>query len=356
MPDISAAIAALSAQLPHAAGEVVVVFRTDKIGDLLVTSPLFRAIKAARPDAYVILIASPYNQAVLANMPQIDRIVAYDDRADWRQKLRFASALRRLHPACVLVMSPGSDGYWMARLSGARRRAGVVMSYRQMQRLTAPLLLNAVEVIHRKRLDRTPDRHFHVSDIALRLAARCGFPRPADVSQSAPTSAAERAWAAGIAGPGPRIVLHLGETWRACGLDEAAMITLVARIGTAFPTAHLLLTAGPADQAYGRALHNTAGAATLFSGLSLGHWSALIESADLVVTPDTGAVHLASAHRRPVVAVYAPHRFNAMTSLFGPWQTPYRTLRGGGDVTALQDAILAAMAALNGSATQAEPS
>jgi hypothetical protein len=37
-----------------------------------------------------------------------------------------------------------------------------------------------------------------------------------------------------------------------------------------------------------------------------------------------------------------------MTSLFGPWQTPYRTLRGGADAAALQAAIIKAMAELLG--------
>ena len=347
MINLTAAIAALSAPLPATASEVVVVFRTDKIGDLLVTSPLFRAIKASRPQAYVILIAAPYNCEVLANMPEIDRIISFDEHASFGEKFRFALALRARKPSAVFVMSPKPDGYWMARLSGARQRAGVVMSYHTMQLITAPLLLNAFTVISRAKLDRNPDRRFHVAEIALRLAARCGFPRPANVALSAPTTQAERKWAADAA-PMPRIVLHLGGTWGVCGLNETALADLAARIEAEFPAATLVMTAGPADQSYCEAMRARLPDALVFSGLSFGHWNALIESADLVVTPDTGAVHLASAHQRPVVAVYVDGRHNAMTSLFGPWETPYRTLRGGAVSQRLQSEIITAMHQLIG--------
>ncbi len=355
MFDLQPSLAALTAPLPLGTSEVVVVFRYDKIGDLLVTSPLFRAIKASRPHAYVILVASPYNRDVLAHMPEIDRIVVYDERASLRDRLRFGLALRRLKPSAAFVMSPNPDGYWLARLSGARQRAGVVMSYRTLQLLTAPLLLKAIKVIHRRRLDRGTDRGLHVSEIALQLAARSGFPRPANVAQSAPTSVADRAWAAAIAPgmPPRRIVLHLGGTWRVCGLSETDMVTLAAQITRTFPSAALLMTAGPADQSYFDTMRASLPEPTfpmppernalLFSGLSMGAWSALIETADLVVTPDTGAVHLASAHQRPVVAVYNAGRHNAMTSMFGPWETPYRTLRGGLAPETLLAQILGAM-------------
>jgi ADP-heptose:LPS heptosyltransferase len=359
----------LDAPIPQSASEVVVVFRTDKIGDLIVTSPLFRAIKASRPAAYVILVCSPYNRAVLENMPEIDRIVTLDEKARFRDKLTFALALRRLKPAVVFAMSPGLEGAWMAWLARAKRRVGVVMSYRHLQRLTAPLLLTETEIIDRKRLDRGTDHSLHLSEVALRLAERCGFKRPADVALSVPTSAANRAWAAGVARgaawPERRIVLHLGVNWRVCGMPEAALMTLTAHIEAAFPDFTLLLTAGPAEHAilarlqpeFSEIVSQTPlvlaaprlhPRALLFAGLSFGAWSALIETASLVVTPDTGAVHLASAHQIPVVAVYVASRFNAATSLFGPWETRYRTLRGraDGEAEALLGEIVAAMGEL----------
>ena len=49
-----------------------------------------------------------------------------------------------------------------------------------------------------------------------------------------------------------------------------------------------------------------------------------------------------------MVAVYVDGRHNAMTSLFGPWETPYRTLRGGAVSQRLQSEIITAMHQLIG--------
>lgn len=363
MVDLEPSLAALAEPLPAAATERVVVFRYDKIGDLIVSSPVFRAIKAAHPNAAIVLVCSSYNRSVLENMPEIDRIVVYSSKAGWRDKLRFALALRRLKPTTTFVLSPNSDGYWLGWLSGARKRAGVIMSYRRMQRILAPVLLTASVVIDKARLNLATDRSFHQSEITLRLAAACGFPRPRTVHQSAPTSAADQSWAARWgASTGPRILLHLGVTWKACGLDEAAMVALVERIYADFPDASVLLTAGPAEASYRDAFSSRfpdvleispqilaspdrLPRALLFSDLSFGCWSALIASATVVVTPDTGAVHLASAHQRPVVAVYAPDRFHSMTSMFGPWEVPHRALRGG-EAGAVSAEVLTSLRAL----------
>lgn len=330
------------------AGHWVVVFRYDKIGDMIVTSPLMTAIKAANPSASILLVASSYNRAVMDHAPEVDKIVVYDPKASWRDRIGFGWALRGLKPNTVFVLSPGSHGAWLGWFSGAAQRGGMIMSYRRLQRLLAPLLLTAVEVLNKKKLDQRPDRHFHQSEVALRLAERCGVPRPVSIKQSAPASAEALQWAASLDTLPTRLVIHLGATWQACGLGEGHIAELVKSLSVRFPDASLLFTAGPADQDYRRVLESLPPhpRTTLLDPLSFDRWSAVIASATVVVTPDTGAVHLASAHHRPVVAVYAPDRFNAMTSLFGPWDVPYRTLRGGGPPEVLTEEIVTSVTAL----------
>jgi ADP-heptose:LPS heptosyltransferase len=328
------------------------VFRYDKIGDLVATSPLIRALAAHRPEGRLVLVASPYNAAVLQHMPEIYRIVLYDERASYADKLRFARALRRLKPESAFVMSPGADGYLLARLSGARQRAGVVMSYRHLQRLSAPLLLSHYEIIHRRRLDKRPDSSSHVAEMSLRLAGKFGIAHPADIGLHAPLSAKERDWAAEAldgADARQRVLLHLGCTWHECGLDEQGLVALAGDLLAALPQHRLIITAGPADQSQGQAMRTALpalcaeGRAVLFNGLGFAAWNAVIASCCLVITPDTGAVHLGSAHRKQVVAVYNPSRFNAMPSLYGPWQVPHRSLRGHADGPGIRAEVVKAV-------------
>jgi len=58
-------------------------------------------------------------------------------------------------------------------------------------------------------------------------------------------------------------------------------------------------------------------------------WAALLARCSMVVSRDTGSVHLASALGRPVVAVYAPEGYQRNTGQFAPWQVAHRIVRGG---------------------------
>ncbi len=327
-------------------GRWVVVVRTDKIGDMIVTSPLFNALKSHDPALSIVLVASTYNQAVMAHHPAVSAIVVYDPKAGWRERLAFVLAIRRLRPEAAFVLSPGSHGGWLAWASGASQRAGMLMSYRRLQRWLAPWLFTAFEVTDKQALDHGPDTSRHQSAVALRLATRLGFTARSDTPQAAPASLEAMTWAAALAAAQcltpPPLVVHLGVTWRACGLPEAAVLGLLAALRATFPTHPLWLTVGPADGDYGRALAGEPlpTLTTVFSNQSFDRWSALIAHAAVVITPDTGAVHLASAHHKPVVAVYVPERFNAMTSLFGPWQVPHHSL---GQEKLTSDALITAI-------------
>ena len=49
--------------------------RYDRIGDMLITTPVFRAFKLAYPHANVIVLASMANKDILINNPYIDRVI-----------------------------------------------------------------------------------------------------------------------------------------------------------------------------------------------------------------------------------------------------------------------------------------
>jgi ADP-heptose:LPS heptosyltransferase len=76
--------------------------------------------------------------------------------------------------------------------------------------------------------------------------------------------------------------------------------------------------------------------------LPLLDFAALIGRALIVVTPDTGAVHLASACGRPVIALYTPTSGHLERWL--PWGVPYRFVmaRPGESVSAIEAGRIAA--------------
>jgi heptosyltransferase II len=56
----------------------VLVIRLDRIGDMVITTPIFRALKEKWPDVQVTVLTNPVNKNIVINNPFIDYILEYD--------------------------------------------------------------------------------------------------------------------------------------------------------------------------------------------------------------------------------------------------------------------------------------
>ena len=60
----------------------VLVVRLDNLGDVLMTGPVFRALRDSLPDAELVLLGSPRGSAAAALLPWVDRVETL--RAVWQ--------------------------------------------------------------------------------------------------------------------------------------------------------------------------------------------------------------------------------------------------------------------------------
>lgn len=61
----------------------IIIARTDKIGDLILSIPSFYMVRKMYPKAEITLLVRKYNYGIVKNLPYIDRVVQIDD---YRQK------------------------------------------------------------------------------------------------------------------------------------------------------------------------------------------------------------------------------------------------------------------------------
>jgi len=52
----------------------ILFFRYDRIGDMVITTPVFRELKLAFPEIYITVLASKVNRGVLVNNPYVDKV------------------------------------------------------------------------------------------------------------------------------------------------------------------------------------------------------------------------------------------------------------------------------------------
>ncbi len=96
------------------------------LGDLLLATPIFRALKKSNPSIRIHFLADTYNAVAIRDNSRLDRVWVWDKKR-MRHPFRFWSfirTLRREHFSLAIPLSshiPSFTSYLIARLSGADR-------------------------------------------------------------------------------------------------------------------------------------------------------------------------------------------------------------------------------------------
>jgi heptosyltransferase-2 len=106
----------------------ILVVRPDRIGDVVLATPLIRALRQTFPDAFIGAMVRPYTRDVLLHNPHLDDIFVDDpDREHkghsgfWKQ----VRALRSRRYDTALLLLPTERAAWMLFCAGIPRRIGV---------------------------------------------------------------------------------------------------------------------------------------------------------------------------------------------------------------------------------------
>jgi lipopolysaccharide heptosyltransferase II len=104
----------------------ILFIRVVRVGDMVLSTPAFRAIKAALPKVHLTVMASPANASIIKNNPDVDDVLVYDRSAALKEKIKFITGLRSRH--FDLAIDPYTDyelkTAWLADMSGANYRIG----------------------------------------------------------------------------------------------------------------------------------------------------------------------------------------------------------------------------------------
>ncbi len=132
----------------------ILISRTDGIGDLLLTTPLIKAVKKSEGEPYVAVMAGAYAAELLQNNPAVDEIIVYDRE---KRKELLMSIKNGKFDACISVY-PRFDTASLVASARIPRRIGT--AYRWF----STLFFNEPVTMHRKKSEK------HEADYNLGLA------------------------------------------------------------------------------------------------------------------------------------------------------------------------------------------
>ena len=273
----------------------VLVVTMRRLGDVLLTTPLVRALKRGLPGARVDMVVFRGSEGILAGNPDIDRVIAVPERPSAAEMAKLFVQLWRRYDVALSTQT-GDRPTMLAAIAG-RFRVGLVPKEKSLWK---SLVLNR-SVITDSELHRVLD--------LLRLSAALGIDaRPDIVVPSLAQPLAPRgAYAVLHANPMFRIRRWTDEGWRA--LAEALTQRGLKVVVTGGPA--------PAEKEYLDRVWNPVRPPVerMDGRLEWGELAQLLAGAAVYVGPDTSMTHLAASAGCPTVAIYGP----ASPHVMGPW-------------------------------------
>ena len=293
----------------------VLLVRTDRIGDLILTTPAIATVRASFPNARVTMICNAYNRVVIERNTDIDDIIEIGAHESTK-----AIGARVSGADIAIALSPRIIDMRIAGASRAPVRVGYTYVRRWTARLAGRLYVNRMMISEADPdlCDRDPHRHVrHEVNQLLDLVALAGATERRE-SLRLDVTQADRDGVAFV--PQGAIVMHLGLRWFSDGSTLESTVQLVRELrGVGLP---LVLTYAPEAERYMGAFAQARVADVVLGGLPFHAWVAVFERASIIVTVDTGATHVASAVRRPTVVAYEHRHFRLSSQEWAPYGVP----------------------------------
>jgi lipopolysaccharide heptosyltransferase I len=313
---VNEAAARDAAAEPPPAPRAFLIIRLGALGDIVHALPIAAALRATWPDARIDWLVDVRHRPILDRVTGLSGIVPVDTR-QMRGDVGVVAVVRRLRAARydVAVDAQGlMKSAWLARLAGARRVVGLARGH-----LREPLARWGYD-------DTAEPAGPHVVDHALALAEAAGAAAgPARFALTPPPSdvVARVRRTLGLAAEAPFAVLNPGAAWpnKRWPADRFGAVARHLRERHGWPS---IVVWGPGEEDLASAVVAAAGpgAAAPAPPTSLGDLIATVAAAGLVVSGDTGPLHLAAAVGTPIVGLYGP----TDPARNGPWSPADVTL------------------------------
>ena len=105
----------------------ILITRTDRLGDVVLSTPVIRFMRRRYPSAYIAFMVRPENRDVVESNPHLDEVIVYDKRGAqksfWKTFL-FALKLRKKKFDIAIVLHPTNRVHIMSYLAGIPVRIG----------------------------------------------------------------------------------------------------------------------------------------------------------------------------------------------------------------------------------------
>ncbi|HTL62402.1 MAG TPA: lipopolysaccharide heptosyltransferase II [Nitrospira sp.] len=294
--------------MPKRSLQQILVRGPNWLGDAVMCEPALSSLRRLFPHASITLLVKPAVAELFGSHPAIDRIFLYEDKgrhAGLSGKWRLAGELRREGFELAVLFQNAFEAALLAALAGIRRRYGYATDGRSLL-LSEPVA--------------PPDRRKPIHQVRyywdlLKPLGLTGDPPEPELHVSAEEERrlAERLAHTGIAAEHVVIGINPGSTyggakrWLPERFAESAE-RLCRGLTSSGSRPGIVIIGAKGEEGVGRDIASrlTVPTAVLSGTTTVRELMAAIKRCAVLITNDTGPMHIASALRVPVTAIFGP--------------------------------------------------
>lgn len=281
----------------------VLILRNDKIGDMIVTTPLLRELKKNYPHWKIDVAASSANRAVLADNPHVNDIIIWDKQPLLRDLRTTIADLRRRRydvifnpynrfsiPLLLRIKWLGArylTGFTIPKYGSSTAKLGM-FDYTVPCDRSRHILHSFFAAFGQFGL-RDIDMHYELFGVDAHAAQ-------VDTACDTLLQTHEGLFCLNFQGSNAQRTVSVADAQHCC-----------AALAARYPRHALLVIAAPGTEARAAEIVRGAGHANVMAAPATGHileLAALIRRCELVLSPDTSVIHLASVYDKKIVGYY----------------------------------------------------
>jgi heptosyltransferase-1 len=293
----------LSRLREDAAPARILIVRLGSLGDLVHTLPAVAALRRRFPHAQIDWLVDAPHRAFLELVPVVSSLIVLPGRtaAAWLETRRL---LREREYDVALDFQGLLKSAALARLSGAKRVLGFERS---------ALREGAAAPLYTERVTVDDSRHVIKKNLQLASSILGEFPAQLEFPIVPPASTVVEDFLRDV--PTPFALINPGAAWPNKRWPPDRLAAVARHLRDRHAMSSVILW-GPGEEASARAIVDAAaGAARLAPETTLPELVALAHRAQLMVSGDTGPLHIASALGVPTVSLFGPTN----PKRNGPW-------------------------------------
>jgi len=291
----------------------ILIVRTDRIGDVVLSTPVIKAIRDAYPNAYIAMMVSPYAKDIVEGNPYLDGVIIYDKDSkhkSWHRTIKFAHNLKKKRFDLAIILHPTNRVHLVTFLAGIHKRVGY-------DRKLGFLLTDRIK--HIKQLGEKHELEYNLDLIrylGIEPEEKNTFMPIRPISEK---QVEELLQQKGIIESDKILAIHPGAScpskiWPNDRFAEVAD-RLIDRYGF-----KVLFVAAAADLALAqrvvKQMHHPA--LNLTGKISVSQLASVLKRCQLFISNDSGPVHIASAIGIPVISIFGRNQKGLSPQRWGP--------------------------------------